>query len=68
MGAYESLKNGKRNVFLSFFFVALLSLSPNVVSMGFKCFGFKAKVGILRKFDKPTLGEPLGYYMSCFSV
>lgn len=68
MGAYESLENEKTKVFPSFFVVALLSLSGDIVSVGFKCLSSKAKIDILRKYDKLTLGEPLGCYMSCFSV
>lgn len=56
MGAYESLENEKTKVFPSFFVVALLSLSGDIVSVGFKCLSSKAKIDILRKYDKLTLG------------
>lgn len=47
MGAYESLENEKTKVFPSFFVVALLSLSGDIVSVGFKCLSSKAKIDIL---------------------
>lgn len=47
MGAYEILESEEAKGFPSFFFVALLSLSTKVVSMGIKCLNSKANAVIL---------------------